>query len=121
VADVQDADALRRQPAQRLEQLEHRIRRQHRSRLVHDQQLGRLQQAAHDLDALALAHRHAVHQPRGSSGKPYCSDTADARRQRGRRHLVVQRQRDVLGHRQRLEQGEVLEHHADAQLARIVR
>ncbi len=39
VADVEDAAALGGEPAQRLEQLQHRLRRQHRGRLVHDQQL----------------------------------------------------------------------------------
>ena len=63
VADVEDAAALRRQLAQRLEQLAHGLRRQHRRRLVHDQELRVLQQAADDLDALALADRQRVHEP----------------------------------------------------------
>ena len=64
VADVEDAAPLGGQLAQRLEQLDDGLRRQHRGRLVEDQQLGLLQQAAHDLDALALADRKIVDQPR---------------------------------------------------------
>ena len=63
VADVEDAAALRGELAQRLEELAHRLRRQHRRRLVHDQELRVLQQAADDLDALALADRQRVHEP----------------------------------------------------------
>ena len=61
VADVEDRAAFGGEPAQRLEQLLGFLRRQHRGRLVHDQQLRLLQQAAHDLDALALADREIVH------------------------------------------------------------
>ncbi len=62
VADVQHAHSFAGQPPQRREQHAHGLWRQHRGGLVHDEQPRRLQQAAHDLDALALAHRHAVHQ-----------------------------------------------------------
>ena len=49
-------------------------------------------------------------------------DLADARRQLAPASmLLVERERDVLGHRQRLEQREVLEHHADAEPARLGR
>ena len=61
VADVEDRAALPCQPPQGGEQLRHLLRRQHRGRLVHDQQLRILQQAADDLDALALADRKIVH------------------------------------------------------------
>jgi hypothetical protein len=119
VADVQDADAVGGEPAQRLEQLLHRVGREHRGRLVHDQQAWRLQQAAHDLDALAFADRHAVHQALRIERQPVLlGDGADARRQLRRRDLVVERQRDVFGHGQCLEQREMLEYHADPQLAR---
>ena len=57
VADVEHRAAPRASRSQRDEQLVGLLRRQHRSRLVHDQQFGVLQQAAHDLDALALADR----------------------------------------------------------------
>ena len=57
VADVEDRAALAGQALQRHEQMVRLLRRQHRGRLVHDDQLRLLQQAAHDLDALALADR----------------------------------------------------------------
>jgi hypothetical protein len=56
VADVEDRAAFGRELAQRFEQLAHRLRRQHRRRLVHDEELRRLQQAADDFHALPLAH-----------------------------------------------------------------
>ena len=65
VADVEDRAALGGELAQRLEQPLDLLRRQHRGRLVHDQQLRVLQQAAHDLDALALADRERVDLARG--------------------------------------------------------
>ena len=121
VADVEDRAALGRQPAQRLEQLLDLLRRQHRGRLVHDQQLRVLQQAAHDLDALALADRQRVH--------ARARDRAAGRR---RRHDLAMRLASAVHvgdarrapsamfseHGQRLEQREVLEHHADAERAR---
>ena len=61
VADVEDRAAFGGEPAQGREQRLRLLRRQHRGRLVHDQQLRLLQQAAHDLDALALADREIVH------------------------------------------------------------
>ena len=80
VADVEDAAAFGREPAQRLEQLAHRLRRQHRRRLVHDQQPRVLQQAAHDLDALALADRHAC--ARAAADRPAGRSVADTSRMR---------------------------------------
>ena len=59
VADVEDRAALGGQAAQGLEQPLDLLRRQHRGRLVHDQQRGILQQAADDLDALARPPRPA--------------------------------------------------------------
>ena len=61
VADVEDRAALGRELAQRREQPLDLLRRQHRGRLVHDQQLRVLQQAADDLDPLPLADRERVH------------------------------------------------------------
>ena len=65
VADVEDRAAFGGEAAQRHEQRLGLLRRQHRGRLVHDQQLRLLQQAAHDLDALALADREVVHRAVG--------------------------------------------------------
>ena len=114
--------ALVGEPAQRLEQRLDRLRRQHRRRLVHDEEVRVLQQAADDLDALALADRHRVHVPAGIERQPVPGrHVADARRQVGPGARGVEREGDVLGDRQRLEQREVLEHHADAELARLRR
>ena len=81
-----------------------------------------LQQAADDLDPLALAHGQGVHQPARIDGQAVAlGDLDDALREAGQIELAGQRQGDVLRHGERLEQGEVLEHHADAQLARVRR
>jgi hypothetical protein len=66
----EDGAAFLRQPPQGLEQPLHLLGRQHRGRLVHDQQLRITQQAAHDLDALAFADREIVHGAVGISGRP---------------------------------------------------
>ena len=55
VTDVEDRLALIAQPFQRHKQFVRFLRRQHRSRLVKNDQFRFLQQAAHDLDALPLA------------------------------------------------------------------
>ena len=60
VADVEDRAALGRQALEHDEQLVGLLRRQHRGRLVEDEQLRILQQRAHDLDALALADRQVA-------------------------------------------------------------
>ena len=115
--DVEDRLSLGAQPFQRLEQLVGFLRRQNRSGLVEDDEFRLLQQAADDLDALALADRQVADQRIGVERQPVavgerlglCGDG-------GNRRLVVERQRDVFRGRQRLEQREVLEHHADAKL-----
>ena len=115
--DVEDRLALGAQPLQRLEQLVGFLRRQHRGRLVEDDEFRRLQQAADDLDALALADRKVADQRIGVERQA----VAVGQRLRlggdgGDRRPVVERERDVLRRRQRLEQRKVLEHHADAEL-----
>ena len=65
VRDVQHRAAVAGQPAQGHEQLVRLLRRQHRGRLVHDQQPRLLQQAAHDLDALPFTDRQVGHQRGG--------------------------------------------------------
>ena len=57
VADVEDGAALGLQPVQHDEKLIGLLRRQHRGRLVEDQEFRILHQRADDFDALALAHR----------------------------------------------------------------
>ncbi len=63
VRDVEDRAALARAAARASEQALRLLRRQHRGRLVEDEQLRILQQAAHDLDALALACGERPHRP----------------------------------------------------------
>ena len=55
VRDVEDRDALGGEPSQRHEQQIRLLRRQHGGRLVHDDELRLLQQAADDLHPLPLA------------------------------------------------------------------
>ena len=57
VRDVEHRAALAGEAAQGDEELIGLLRSEHRGRFVHDEQARLLQQAAHDLDALALAHR----------------------------------------------------------------
>ena len=115
VADVEDAAAFLGELPQRLEELVNGLRRQHRRRLVHDQQARVLQQAADDLDALALAGGQRVDGTmRVERESVPGRDFANARGQVGAGATRVEGQRDVLADGQRLEQREVLEHHADA-------
>ena len=65
VRDVEQRPALVAQPLQRGEQPLGLLRRQHRGRLVEDDEARVLQQAAHDLDALALAGRERPDRPAG--------------------------------------------------------
>ena len=118
VGDVEDRAALRHQPAQGGEQHLDLLRRQHRGRLVHDEQLRLLQQAAHDLHALALADRQVADAAVGIELQAVGGrHRDDALAQAVLGELGGDAERDVLGHRQALEQREVLEHHADALVA----
>ena len=122
VRDEQNRDTGLREPSQHVEQLVGLLRRQHRCRLVHDQQRRVLQQAADDLDALLLADRQIV-----DAGMRVDADAVFGRHSAhplgkiGDRFARRQGQRDVLGHGQRLEQGKMLENHADAEIARMLR
>ena len=116
VADVEDGAAFLSEPAQGFEKLAHFLGRQHGGRFVHDQQTRLLQQAAHDLDALALADGKIVHRAVRIEGEPVGGrDFDDAPAQAPALSRVVDGESDVLRHGQRLEQGKMLEHHADAQ------
>ena len=64
VRDVEDRAALGGEAAERREQHLDLLRGEHRGRLVHDDQARVLQQAADDLDALALADRELADQAR---------------------------------------------------------
>ena len=120
VADVEDAATLRGQLAQGLEELAHRLGREHRRRLVHDQELRVLQQAADDLDPLPLADRQRMDEPARIGGQAVLfRDLLDAPREIAEIRRARQRQRDILDDGQRLEQREVLEDHPDAERARV--
>ena len=122
VADVEDRAALVGEPAQRDEQRLHRLRRQHRGRLVQDQQPRRGHQRAQDLDPLALAHRQRMHRALGIERQAVLGrERAHAGADRVQRHRLVESQPDVLRRGQRIEQREVLVDHADAQRARLRR
>ena len=119
VGDVEDRAAFLAQHPQRAEQLLGLLRRQHRGRLVEDQQLRVLQQAAHDLDALALADREPPDLALRIERQAVAArDFARRARSRPASSALVEAERDVLGDGQLLEQAEVLEHHADAARAR---
>ena len=85
-----------------------------RGRLVHDEQARFLEEAAHDLDALALADREVRDEGGRLEGQAVLRrDPCDAIAERREVEPAGRRERDVLRYRQRLEQREVLEYHAD--------
>ena len=119
VRNIDDRAALSRQPCERDEELVRLLRCEHRSRLVHDEQLRLLQQAAHDLDPLALTHRKVGHHREWLKRQAIIARHAgDALRQFLHVEGAGHGERDVLGNGERFEQREMLKHHADAQLAR---
>ena len=122
VTDVEDRTALGRDLAQGLEQALDLLGGEYRGRLVHDQKLGVLQQTAGDFDALALADRQAVDAAIGVERQAvFGGDSPHPLGQR--RHVAgpVPAEGDVFVDGHRLEQGEMLKHHADAELARGAR
>ena len=121
VADVQNAAALGGQAAQHHEQLFDRLRREHGGGFVQDEQLGLGEQSAHDFHALHLAHREGMHRALGFDVQAVLLGlAADALAHVVERQGLVQTQPDVFGHGQRVEQAEMLEHHADAQSTRFL-
>ena len=118
VADVEDRAALGLQPIEHDEELVGFLRRQHRGRLVEDQEFRILHQRAHDLDALAFADRQLPDLAPGIERKPVNTGyLLKARRHVLEGFLAVEPERDVLGDGQIVEQREMLEHHADAAAA----
>ena len=93
----------------------HLLRRQHRGRLVHDQKLGVLQQAADDLDPLAFTRRKVAHHARRVKRQAiFFANRADFGGKQLHRWRVFHAQGDVFGHVQRFEQAEMLKHHGHA-------
>ncbi len=122
VADVEDRRPLGAELAQGREQNLHLLRGQDAGRFVHDQQLRLLQEAPHDLDPLPLTGGEVADRPPGIERQPVLpADLADTRRKLAHRRRVLHPERHVLGHVQRLEQAEVLEHHGDAGAPGFVR
>ena len=75
-----------------------------------------MQQRANDFDALTFADRHAVDVPAGIDGQSVARRYRDnPLRQFLDRRLVLHRERNVFGHRKGIEQGKMLEYHADAE------
>ncbi len=122
VGDVEDRAAARGQFSQGLEQLLDFLGREHRSRLVHDQEPGLEQERAHDLDALAFADAERRDDAaRIELELVGVEHPIEFGQKFARREARIQAERDVLEHRHRLEQREVLEHHADAEAPRRAR
>lgn len=117
VADEEDTATLLRKTAQGDEEILGLARGQHRGRLVEDQQADVLHQAAHDLHPLTLADGQPMDQPaRLQRHAVALRHLANTRLQPARAaRLGAEGERDVLRHAERLEQGEMLEHHADPQ------
>ena len=122
VADVEDAAALAHQLLEHDEELFHRLRCQHRGRLVQNQQLGVGQKRADDLHALHLAHAQRVHRADRVDVQPVLAGFGDDTLRHGKQAQgLVQAQPNVLGHSQGVKQAEMLEHHADAQRTCLLR
>ena len=122
VRDVEDRAAARRELSQSLEQLLDFLRRQHRGRLVHDQQPRIEQERAHDLDALALADAERRDDAARIELEPIgLEHPIELGQKLARGEARIEAERDILEHRHRLEQREMLEHHADAQPPRRAR
>ncbi len=119
VGNVEDRAAACGEAAQHLEQLLDLLRRQHRGRLVHDQETRIEQQRAHDLDSLPLADAERRDDPaRIELEVIEVEHLVELGEQLALGMPRVKTERDVLQHRQRLKQREMLENHADAEAAR---
>ena len=122
VADVENAAALGRQLAQHHKELFDRLGREHRSGLVQDQQLGVGEQGADDFHALHLAHTQGVHRAQGVDVEAVFGGLGgNAAGHFGQRLALVQAQPYVFGHREGVEQAEMLEHHGNTQGACLLR
>ena len=124
VADVEDASSPRLASLRSVtKSVCDRLRRQHRGRLVEDQQL-RARSSARARSRRAGARRPRACAPAAADRRRGRTRAATLRmrsRHLGQRERLVEAQPDVLGRGQRVEQAEVLEHHADAERARLLR
>ena len=104
VTDVQDGATFAGESPQGFEQFADSLRREHRRRLVHDQQSWLLQQATHDLDPLSLTHGHRMYSTtRIERQTVVLRGVADARRKVSADGVRIERESDVLGNGQRVE------------------
>ena len=125
VADEDDRHALARQRPEDLEQLLRLLRREHRSRLVEDEDVGVPVERLQDLDPLLLADRDVLDargrvdpelERVGEIAHPLCGRVVVEQ------HLLagrLVREDDVLRHRHHRDQHEVLVHHPDPGLDRV--
>ena len=125
VADEDDGHPLSRERAQDPEQLERLLRRQHRRRLVEDQDLGAAEEGLQDLDPLLLADADVLDAGVRVDGElERLGDLLDALfgRVLVEEHLLARgldSEHDVLGDRHHRDQHEVLVHHADPEVDRV--
>ncbi len=126
VRDEDDGDAACAQGLQDAEQLIGLLRREHGARLVEDQDARAAIQHLHDLDALLLADRQVADERVGIDAQPVVAAEPLDLAARCREAVAQQRpglgaEHDVLQHRERVDQHEVLMHHPDAAPERIAR
>ena len=127
VADEDDRAPISREATQHGQQLVHLLRRQHRGRLVENQDLRASIERFQDLDALLLADRQAVDTCERIDREAVAQrELGDARRDRPA--ILEQRrtrrglpEHQVLGDGERRHQHEVLVHHAEAMADGVVR
>ena len=125
VGDQQNGGALLAQAIEHAKQMLGLLRRQDRGRLVQDQNPGAPVQRLENLQALAVADRqrgHALVQIDQQTGAAHQRVELDANRRLGALQQPVRlgTEHDVVQRAQRVDQHEVLVHHANAQRDRIV-
>ena len=119
VGDQDDGAALFLERGQDAEQVGRFLRREHAGRLVQDQGFRAAVQRLEDLDALLDAYRQAAHRRVHIHLQPVVALQALQVAARpaqavAQQCAVLGAEQDVLQHRERLHQHEVLVHHADA-------
>ena len=126
VGDEDDREALVDELAHDREELVDLLRREHRRRLVEDEDARAPVERLEDLDALLHAHREVRDAGVRVDLQAVALGDLDDLAARGRevddaepRRLAAEH--DVLGDRERLDQHEVLVHHADAQVDGLAR
>ena len=118
VGNIEDSLSLVAQRAQHGKKVVDLLGREDRGRLVHDDEVGMAQKAAHDLDALALADRKVVHIGVRFERQPvFLRDLFDVGCHFFDGRVAGQGDGNVFGNRERFKKGKVLEHHAHAKLA----